>query len=221
MHDPIRHSPLTAINALRQRRRVRRETAQFLRDAFWLLYFNKIDGDFVEFGCPDFQVHGLAWQAIRQQPFQRQLWAIGGFDRIPEAKTAMDLHPRWLADTPLMSETSFRRRCHWAGLPASRSHVIRVDPTDIGQAAAPPDNIALAWINCQPHTTINAVLLDLEDRLKHGMILVFEHYHCWSRFERSGARNALLHLQQRRPDLNVIPYQPFGRAALSFIVEDA
>ena len=221
MHDPIHHSLLTALAALRQRKRARQETAQFLRDAFRLLYFNKIDGDFAEFGCPDFHVHGLAWQAIREQPFQRQLWAIGGFDRIPEAQTAIDLHPRWLADTPLISEAAFKRRCRWAGLPPHRSHVIKVDAMAKPQTPAGPDNIALAWINCQPHCTINAVLLGLEEQLKHGMILVFEHYDCWSRFERSGARNALLNLQQRRPDLSFIQHQRFGRAAVSWIIEDA
>ena len=199
----------------------RRETALFLRRAFRLLHFNRIEGDYVEFGCQQFQSFPLAWKAIQGQPLDRRLWAVGNFDRIPKARTARDLHPRWVAETPVISEQMFRGRCLLAGIPRSRSPMIRVEHGKLAEADELPDKIAFVWINAQPFSDIRSVLRWLEPRLSSGMMLAFEHYFCSSRFERSGARNALLELKASRPDLGFVEYRRFGLAGLAFMVEDA
>ena len=115
--------------SLVQRRRDDREIARFFAIALRLLHFNRIDGDVIEFGCARFRQVPLAWRAIRSQPTQRQIWAMGSFAPLPAARTARDLHPRYLAGTATISEAMFRRRCRLAGLPTQACHISRIDLT--------------------------------------------------------------------------------------------
>ena len=209
------------VAGLRQRRANDRDTALFLRNAFRLLHFNRIDGDYAEFGCQRFLTFQMAWRAHQAQPKQRKFWAFGSFDRIPEPQTARDLHPRFLPDTPLRSEASFLRRCRWAGITSQHRTVVRMK-LQAPQASDPlPDQLAFVLISTHSFSENRAVLRWLQPRLVTGVILAFEHYHCGTRFDRSGARNALLDLQASRPDLGFEPYRQFGLAGQSFIVEDA
>ena len=209
------------VAGLRQRRANDRDSALFLRKAFRLLHFNRIDGDYAEFGCQRFLTFQMAWRAHQAQPKQRKFWAFGSFDRIPEPQTARDLHPRFLPDTPLLSEASFLRRCRWAGIGSQHRTVVRMK-LQAPQASDPlPDQLAFVLISTHSFSENRAVLRWLQPRLVTGVILAFEHYHCGTRFDRSGARNALLDLQASRPDLGFEPYRQFGLAGQSFIVEDA
>ena len=207
--------------SLIQRRRDDREIARFFAIALRLLHFNRIDGDVIEFGCARFHQVPLAWRAIRSQPTQRQIWAMGSFEPLPAARTARDLHPRYLAGTATISEGMFRRRCRLAGLPTQACHISRIDLTALDPSITAPARIALANISCQQFSAVRAVLCWLEPKLTHGMILAFEHYFCFSRFDRSGARHGLEELKMLRPDLNFVPYRTFAQAGQSFVVEDA
>lgn len=207
--------------SLAQRRQDDREIAGFFTIALRLLHFNRIEGDFAEFGCERFRQVPLAWRAIRSQPTQRQIWAMGSFEPLPAARTAQDLHPRWLAGTATISEGGFRRRCRLAGLPTHACRISRVDLTALDATVTEPSRIALASISCQQFSAVRAVLRWLEPKLSNGMILAFEHYFCFSRFDRSGARHGLEELRMLRPDLNFIPYRTFAQAGQSFVVEDA
>jgi len=207
--------------SLAQRRQDDRELSRFFVIALRLLHFNRIDGDVIEFGCERFHQVPLAWRAIRSQPTQRQIWAMGSFEPLPAARTAQDLHPRWLAGTPTISEGVFRKRCRLAGLPTHACHIRRIDLTALDATLTEPSCIALASISCQQFSAVRTVLRWLEPKLTNGMILAFEHYFCFSRFDRSGARHGLEELQRLRPDLNFVPYRSFAQAGQSFVVEDA
>ena len=67
------------------------DTAAFLRKSLRLLHFNRINGDYVEFGCQRFITFQMAWKAVRSQPINRKLWAYSSFDSIPEPQTERDL----------------------------------------------------------------------------------------------------------------------------------
>ena len=209
------------LSGVAQRHANRQETALFFRQAFRLLHFNKIEGDYAEFGCLQYRTFPMAWRAIQAQPIERELWGIGTFSSITEAQTAKDLHPRWQSDTPVISAAAFRRRCRWSRIPLKILHLIQADLSTLEESVAMPGTIALAWINGQPYSDISAVLHWLEPKLTVGMILAFEHYYCWSRFESSGARNAFRALQRLRPDLNFIEFRRFGLAGVAFLIEDA
>ena len=197
------------------------DTAAFLRKSLRLLHFNRINGDYVEFGCQRFITFQMAWKAVRSQPINRKLWAYSSFDSIPEPQTERDLHPRWLPNTPLMSEATFRNRCWRSGIGAQQMEVVKFIPTFSTNPPPLPHQLACLFITFHSFTEVRAVLRCVSTHLTNGVILAFEHYHCGTRFDNSGARNAFLEFKTLRCDLEFEPYRSFGLAGLSFIVGDA
>lgn len=64
-----------------------------------------------------------------------------------------------------------------------------------------------------------SVLRFLRPRLKHGMILAFDDYHCWSSTQISGERRAVKDAFDTDKDWDLVPYIQYGWAGMSFVVE--
>ena len=58
-------------------------------------------------------------------------------------------------------------------------------------------------------------------RLKHGMIVAFDDYYCWSADQISGERRALLEFLEANTEWRFLQYRDFGWAGESFVVERA
>lgn len=56
-------------------------------------------------------------------------------------------------------------------------------------------------------------------RLKHGMILAFDDYYCWSSSQTSGERRACAEIFADDKEWSLVPYLQFGWAGMSFVVE--
>lgn len=219
--DPIHHNLLTVLSKFKQGGDERKSRRHFLEKTFQLLNFNKINGDFAEFGCPDATVQLDAWHALKRQPFQRRLWAIRDLEPLTLPTDSLDLHPRWPAAQRTWKNPLTNSKLAWSRLPAKASQSIWHGTNRPLHATSLPTQISLTWINAQPHSSIRKILSTLDQHWKNGSILVFEHYYAYSRFERSGARNALLELQKNRPDLLFLPMEKFGMQSQSFLIEDA
>jgi hypothetical protein len=83
-----------------------------------------------------------------------------------------------------------------------------------------PVNIALAFIDCDMYSSTKSVLRFLMPRLKHGMIIAFDDYFCWSATQVSGERRAMLEAFGRNEKWQLLPYMQFGYHGQSFVVED-
>ena len=219
--DPIHHNLLTVLSKFQQARAEHKRRRQFLRDTFQLLNFNKINGDFAEFGCPNASIQLDAWHALKRQPFQRQLWAIRDVEPQTKPVDSLDLHPRWPASQPGWTHPFANSRAAWSRLPARATHIVRYGSSQPLLASSLPAQICMTWINAQPHSSIRRIFRTLDQHWKNGSILVLEHYFAGSRFERSGARNAFLELQRNRPDLSFVPMENFGLGCQAFQIEDA
>lgn len=86
---------------------------------------------------------------------------------------------------------------------------------------APPRDIALAYIDCDMYSSTRAVLEFLAPRLKHGMILAFDDYFCWSADQIAGERRALLEAFAGQDQWHLVRYRDYGWAGVSFLVERA
>jgi hypothetical protein len=71
------------------------------------------------------------------------------------------------------------------------------------------------------YTSTVSVLEFLAPRLKHGMIVAMDDYHCWTPTELSGERAALLEFERAHPQWHFHRYRDIGWAGTSFVVEDA
>ena len=90
----------------------------------------------------------------------------------------------------------------------------RMAPTDR------PVNIALAFIDCDMYSSTRSVLGFLMPRLKHGMIIAFDDYFCWTPTQPSGERRAMVEFFGDHPKWNLLPFMNFGWHGQSFVVED-
>jgi hypothetical protein len=82
-----------------------------------------------------------------------------------------------------------------------------------------PVNISLAYVDCDLYSSTKAVLNFLRPRLKHGMIIAFDDYFCWSDTQSAGEKRALLEFLNENENWIFTPYLTFGWHGNSFVVE--
>lgn len=207
---------------------------EFFRRAFITLGFNAIDGDYAEFGCFTGTTFALAYQeyqkAVKHLSFlpytatmKRRFWALDSFRGLPAAKGVEDEHPFWIEGTLSMGVDEFIASCARNQIPREAFEIVEgyYEQTLVGDPIMPtlPQNIALAYIDCDMYSSILTVLNFLLPKLKHGMILAFDDYHVYSSTQVSGARRASVEMFSRNTDWRLVPYVQYGWGCMSYIVE--
>jgi hypothetical protein len=196
---------------------------QFFYNAFRALWYNRIDGDYAEFGCWSGSSFWLAHLESRKHGHPARLWAFDSFQGLPAAESAMDEHPNWARGDMSMSVDEFHQACARDGVPRSAYEVVPGFYHDTLDRMAPTDrpvNIALAFIDCDMYSSTRSVLGFLMPRLKHGMIIAFDDYFCWTPTQPSGERRAMVEFLGDHPKWNLLPFMNFGWHGQSFVVED-
>ena len=84
-----------------------------------------------------------------------------------------------------------------------------------------PSDIALAYVDCDLYSSTRTVMQFLGKRMKHGMVVAFDDYYCYSPTAISGERLALLEFLEYESRFHFEPYVQFGWHGMSYIVEDA
>ena len=197
-------------------------TRQFFRTVFKALDYNGIDGDYVEFGSHGGMTFSLAYEQIRQRKIGRHMWAFDSFAGLPEGKAPADDHPKWKKGRLATDVESFHRLCRRRCIPREAYTTVEgFYEQTLGAMGADkgPVNIALAYIDCDMYSSTKTVLEFLAPRLKHGMILAFDDYFCWSSEHISGERRAVLEASDFGSKWNLLRYRDYGWASTSFIVE--
>lgn len=196
----------------------------FFRDAFVALSFNGISGDYAEFGSFGGTTLYLAYEEIKQNSAARKMWAFDSFSGLPETDDPRDEHPAWIAGSMAMSVENFRSALDERGVPRGAYTTVEghYDETlpKLGVDGAPVD-IALAYVDCDMYSSTASVLEFLAPRLKHGMIVAFDDYYCWTPTDVSGERAALDEFLAANPQWNFHRYRDIGWGGASFVVEDA
>ena len=217
-HRPAGKGRSTAIEE--QERHDRRV---FFYRAFKALAFNRIDGDYAEFGSHQGITFTLAWLESRRHGHPAMLWAFDSFEGLPAPAAAADAHPAWRPGKLKTALPEFHAICRRNGIPTSDYRVVPgFYSQSLGALAAgdAPANIALAYIDCDLYSSTRDVLGFLMPRLKHGMILAFDDYFCWSPGRLSGERQAMLDCLGGHARWQLLPYVQFGWHGQSFVVED-
>lgn len=195
----------------------------FFYNAFHTLAFNGINGDYAEFGCCGGMTFAFAFHESRRSGHLAKLWAFDSFQGLPTHKSAKDEHPVWKEGLMATSLEEFHAICKSNKIPRDAYSVIagfydqtltKILPTDL------PNNIALAYIDCDLYSSAKTVLEYLMPRIKHGMIIAFDDYFCWSPTQISGERLAMLEVFSNNDRYELVPYIQFGWHGNSFVVED-
>ena len=205
---------------------VDREYATFFQKAFQMLGFNGIDGDYLEFGCHGartFPIAYRAWLASTNRG-NRHFWAYDSFAGLPEPTDARDSHRMWKPGSYNTAQDVFVDKCLAAGVGRDRftvvpgyfSETLRSEQT---ASSRQPGEVALAFVDCDMFSSTKTVLEYLKPKLKHGMVIAFDDYYCYSSDRPSGERLAMLEMLQETEGVRLLEYAKFHWAGASFIVE--
>jgi hypothetical protein len=204
--------------------RILQGEADFFWNAFVALRVNGISGDYAEFGCHTGGSFQGAHKAISALGPPRHLWAFDSWDTLPDDHPR-DAHPGWDSVTAGAGGVeNFHRACERHGIPRGAYTTIegyyRDSLPPLGAEGAPTD-IALAYIDCDLYSSTVSVLEFLAPRLKHGMIVAFDDWFCWSPTDVSGERAALAEFLAAHPEWRFDRYQNIHWSGLAFVVERA
>lgn len=196
--------------------------AKFFWNAFKALTFNKIDGDYVEFGSHGGRTFRLAFDEIQSRGIDRHMWAFDSFQGLPKPVSPKDQHPVWQQGAMSTHEEQFHEICQSHGIGKNQYSVISgfYDETLANmQHHKGPTNIALAYIDCDMYSSTKSVMEYLRPCLKHGMIIAFDDYFCWSNTHVSGERAAFLEFEADESQWRFMRYRDYGWAGTSYVVE--
>jgi hypothetical protein len=194
----------------------------FFRNAFRLLDFNEIPGDFCEFGCNTAVTFRLAHEGLtqRENPLARHMWAFDSFAGLPAQRGEFDAHPVWVEGTLVTSLEDFRRLCGEYGIPPGAYTAVPGFYADSLATASEPAEVALAHVDCDLYTSAVEVMDWLAPRMRNGMIVAFDDYFCASADQLAGERRALIEFQREHERWRWVPYSQYWWAAQSFLIED-
>jgi hypothetical protein len=203
------------------RARERQCRQEFFYNAYTALAFNGIDGDYCEFGCHQGMTFQLAHQESRRRGMNARMWAFDSFQGLPPALCPEDNHPRWKQGTMATSLEDFHAICRSHGIPRDAYEAVPGFYEQTLTALSsddPPANICLAYVDCDMYSSTRTVLEFLLPRLKHGMILAFDDFFCWTAEKRSGNQLAMEHVLGPSSEWELIPYMQFGWHGKSFVL---
>ncbi|MFT5203849.1 MAG: O-methyltransferase [Candidatus Aldehydirespiratoraceae bacterium] len=199
---------------------------EFFYDAWTNQNINAITGDYVEFGSWGGNTMNQAYKAmLLTGRGERHMWAYDSFQGLPEASDPRDYHPGWKPGSGVGGGgvENFYAACDRHGIPRDAYTATEgYFEESIGNAlpADEPNDIAICLIDCNLYTSAVTVMEFLEPRLKHGMILAFDDYYCWSPDNVSGEQSVLAEFARDHPEWSFDRYHSIARAGQSFVVFD-
>jgi O-methyltransferase len=190
----------------------------FYRRAFRTISFNQITGDYAEFGYGS-KTFGYAHEISSELHLKCKLWAFDSFEGLPEASSPHDIIPGYARGARAVTIPEAQRYLRWKGLKQGADY--ELVPGFYHQSLFEPglpDEICLAYIDCNLYSSVSAVLTFLKPRLKNGMILAFDDYFCFSPTETSCERRAANEFFAEG-SWNLVPYMQFAVYGMAFFVE--
>lgn len=194
----------------------------FFYQAFLALSFAGVDGDYAEFGCYGATTFTLAYRQARRRGYPLKMWAFDSFQGIPSSQSEQDARSRFQPGTMRMSVAEFHDKCRSRGIPRANYAVVEgwyADTLDHAKPDAAPSNICLAFVDCDLYSSATSVMRFLLPRMKHGMIIAFDDYFCWTESQISGERWAMLDAFEGNQNWRLVPFLKYHTHGVAFVVE--
>ncbi|RBP07337.1 macrocin-O-methyltransferase TylF [Roseiarcus fermentans] len=201
------------------------ERREFMRKSFTALSFNGISGDYLEFGSWGGMTFSLAYHESRRVKSTCKLWSFDSFRGLPPQVGPEDEHQMWIEGAMSTGLAEFKAICKRNGIPENDYVTVpgyyedTLETQYVGDIKLPND-VAMAYIDCDLNSSTRTVLSFLSSRMKHGMILALDDYYCYSPRTLSGERLACLEFLLNDRRFHFSPFVQFGWHGMSFIVED-
>src|SRR5216683_3654596 len=191
---------------------------EFYRRAFTTLKFNRITGDYAEFGYGP-KTFTYAFDCSRRAGLNCRLWAFDSFEGLPDVGE-QDTDPRYYRGVRRVPLTEAKRYLNWLGLAEGLDYSVVVGfYHESLERSGLPDDICLAYVDCNLYTSTMDVLRFLGPRLKNGMVIAFDDYFCFSPAGASCEKRALDKFFAES-SWRLVPYMQFAVYGMAYFVEE-
>lgn len=199
---------------------------EFFYKAFSVARFNKVKGDYLEFGCgSNIRSFRFALKYNRLEPFDRTLIAFDSFAGLPSV--ASEDHAQWRTGSMAVSVEQFREVLgHYDAVEGRDFRTVagfyeetlaKRKPADYGIQAA-----AIVHVDCDLYSSTVPVLDFVTDVIQPGTILSFDDWFCENGDPRRGEQRAFGEWRDSLAGrFRFDPYAPFGWHGMSFTVNPA
>jgi hypothetical protein len=143
---------------------------RFFRGAFSAIGFNRIDGDYLEFGCHSGNTFRQAFLESRRAGVACHLWAFDSFQGLPVGSAELDRHPRWAVGSLRTTVENFQRICAFNEIGTTEYTIVEglfqdtLSKADGGGGL--PEGFCLAYVDCDLYSSTSAVLTFLARRIR-------------------------------------------------------
>jgi hypothetical protein len=195
---------------------------EFFAKAMRFLQFNRIEGDYLEFGCFGGMTFGLAHKYKHTLGLNMKLYAFDSFQGLPKPE-GIDVHAQWKEGAMAMGMAEFIEKLEEMGVEKEEYFVVpgfydeslkRSHPGKIGLEKA-----ALVYIDCDLYESTVPPLNYVLPILQTGTILAFDDFFCFNGDPDRGGQLALKEFLQKNPQIKISDYLNIGWSGKSFIVK--
>jgi len=192
--------------------------------AYWFMYGNALEGDYLEFGSFRGRTFRLAWEHHRRHFYGRvHFWLFDSFRGLPEP-VGIDADPKWKAGGLASSVDELHEVATGISAP-SRAYTLvegfyedTLTPERAEQMAADGVRAGIVYVDCDLYESATLVLDFVRPLLQTGTVLCFDDYYCFAADPGRGEQRALREFLEANPGLGVVEYYRFGWHGRSFIV---
>jgi O-methyltransferase len=190
------------------------ESARMLNDAFGYASYERLDGDYLEFGVFRGRSFVEAWLAMRRYGFPGCLHAFDSFKGLPSSEGG------FRAGDYAASRDAFERVLRRNRVPPERVTVTEglFEQSLSGDDPVPGRNAAVAWIDCDIYESTVPVLEYLTGKLIDGAVVIFDDWFCHHGRPDRGEQRACAEWLERNPQIKLVPYRTYHCWGQSFIV---
>lgn len=194
-------------------------SAGMLFTAFGYVANNRIKGDYVEFGV--FNGRGIIEAYYCSKKFglrDVRLWAFDSFSGLPEIR-GKDVGGPFIKGEFSCSRRAFENNLREYGVDKSRVEIVEgyFNESLARQKRNGPNEIAIAWVDCDLYESTVPVLQFLTERLVDGAVLMFDDWFCFSGRPDKGEQRACAEWLATNPQICLSEYRDFHWAGRSFI----
>jgi O-methyltransferase len=207
---------------LKTRHHVTYENARMIETAFAFASYNEVEGDYLEFGVFRGRTFVTAWDAAcRYRMDKMHFYAFDSFSGLPEI-SGNDVGGEFREGQYHAERMDFEKNLRRHKVDRNRVTIVEglFDETLTGKSREqlPIKRAAVVWIDCDLYASTVPVLNFLSDVLVDGAVLIFDDWFCFKARPERGEQLACSEWLQANPQIRLVPYQNFGWAGRSFIV---
>jgi hypothetical protein len=194
---------------------------EFFYNCMRFLAFNRIEGDYLEFGLCGGTTFTFAYKHSRKHGLAIHLYGFDSFKGLPKPE-GIDVHPQWAEADMAVSIEDFVKSIEPSGISKSEYTLVpgfysesltpsKLDELNIKKAS-------LVYIDCDLYESTVHVLRFVLPILKTGTVIAFDDWNTFNSDQERGGQLALKEFLQQHPEIRLNDFMSFGWHGKSFIV---